>query len=101
MTVERMDNDLRSVLIDLSGGSLLRLHDSVGKAIGVMEGSVWVTQDGDPRDVFVEVGESFVFDRPGLAIAQALAASKVVLFDVEPAARPMRPRDVTVRSGAA
>jgi len=50
-----MDNDLRSVLIDLSGGSLLRLHDSVGKAIGVMEGSVWVTQDGDPRDVFVEV----------------------------------------------
>jgi hypothetical protein len=64
-------------------------------------GKVWVTQQGDPRDIFLGAGDSFVFDRPGLALVQAVVGSTLQLFELEPNARPRRPSDVTVRSGAA
>jgi hypothetical protein len=100
-TIARMEDDLRTVSMSLGKGGLLRLRDPLGKGVGVVEGLVWVTQDGDPRDIFVEPGESFVFDRPGLAIVQALAASQVLLFELPAGAWPTHPRDVTIRGGAA
>jgi hypothetical protein len=95
-----MEDDLRRAPMSLGKGSLLRLRDPVGKAVGVVEGLVWVTQDGDPRDIFVEPGESFVFDRPGLAIVQALAASRVLVFELPRVTWPTHPRDATIRGGA-
>ena len=87
--------------ITLGKNLLLRMRDAVGTGVRLCEGTVWVTQCGDLRDIVLEAGESFVLDRPGVAIVQALAASKVQLFQVEPAQRPKRPQDVTVHAGAA
>jgi hypothetical protein len=94
-------SDLRRGPIRLDTGLWLRFRDSVGSGVSLSGGKVWVTQQGDPRDIFLGAGDSFVFDRPGLALVQAVVGSTLQLFELEPNARPRRPSDVTVRSGAA
>lgn len=34
-------------------------------------GTIWITQEGDPRDIFLAAGERFTFDRPSLALISA------------------------------
>lgn len=69
----------------LTDGALLRLRHRLGATVTVVRGRVWVTQDSDRRDVVLDAGESFVIDRPGLAIVQAFGAACV---DVTPGADP-------------
>jgi hypothetical protein len=80
-----MDTDLNHALTDLPKGSLLQVPRAKGKAVAVVQGLVWVTQDGDPRDQFLHAGQSFVFDRTGLALVQALEPSRLAVFDAHPA----------------
>lgn len=58
--------------IDLQPGKALRMQDARGRRIAVLQGHVWLTQDGDPRDVVLSAGEEFILDRPGLAVLTAL-----------------------------
>ena len=58
--------------IPLHSGQPLRLLNGYGRRITVLEGNVWVTQDGDPRDVVLRAGDDFRFDRPATAILSAL-----------------------------
>lgn len=48
----------------------VQLEDASGWRITAVGGTLWVTQDGDPRDVVLAPGEHFAFDRP-----QALVSS--------------------------
>jgi len=48
--------------------------------LAVFDGLVWVTQDGDPRDAFVAKGGVFTFDRPGLAIVEAVKESRLAVL---------------------
>jgi hypothetical protein len=93
-------SSLQRAPINLETGGALRLRDSIGKAISLCRGKVWITQQGDPRDIFLDVGQSFIFDRPGLALVQAVAASSLLLLEREPGARLKRPNDVGVSTGA-
>jgi Protein of unknown function (DUF2917) len=52
-------------------------------AVSCVVGVVWITQSDDTRDVIVNAGESFVLDRPGLALVAA----------------PIGPATITVASG--
>ena len=94
-------SSLQRAPVKLDTGDALRLRDSVGRGVALLGGKVWITQQGDPRDTFIDGDESFIFDRPGLALVQAMVGSTVLVFQAEPRARPSRPQDVTVRSGAA
>jgi hypothetical protein len=73
---------------ELTRGELLRLRDKRGRGIAVISGAVWLTQDADDRDIVLGPGQSFVLDRPGLALVQALQASALMVFD----ARAPKPR---------
>ncbi len=76
-----METDvMRSGAFALEDGELLRLKGARGRHVGVVHGNVWVTQDGDPQDRVVSSGESFRFDRDGLAIVAPLGGgAKLVL----------------------
>ena len=58
--------------IPLHSGQPLRVENGYGRRISVLEGHVWVTQDGDPRDIVLSVGDDFIFDRRATAILSAL-----------------------------
>lgn len=58
--------------IPLRSGQPLRVQNAYGRRISVLEGHVWVTQDGDPRDIVLSPGDDFVFDRPVDALLSSL-----------------------------
>ena len=72
--------DLLSAATTLAKESLLRFQDAQGRRLFVIDGLVWITQDGDPRDQFVGAGESFEFDRDGLSLVQALEPTRLLML---------------------
>ena len=78
-----MDSNLNHVVTYLSRGALLRRNVVDGQVVTVFKGLVWITQDGDPRDVFVAGGESFAVDRPGLALVEAFEPSVLLVSDAQ------------------
>jgi hypothetical protein len=68
--------------IPLNTGELLDINDGEGLTVECLEGAVWITQSNDPRDVVLNAGESFVLDRPGLALVCAAAGPATVAVAV-------------------
>jgi hypothetical protein len=58
--------------MELDKPQLLRLVDAQGSALFIRAGTAWITQEGGDPDILVQAGESFVFDRKGLAIVSPL-----------------------------
>jgi len=56
----------------------LALQRHAGDRIECVSGTVWLTQDGDLRDIVLDAGESFRLDRTGRALVSALADAGVV-----------------------
>ena len=77
-----MDSGFRQqVLTRLAENQTLRIRDGQGRHLTVVQGMAWVTQDGDPHDVILASGESFTFDRPGLAIVDAFNSTAVLVLE--------------------
>jgi len=55
----------------LAPGGSLQVRDAAGCTVSCCAGTVWITQENDIRDVFLAAGESFTFDRKGLAVIRA------------------------------
>lgn len=69
--------------LDLDQGQLLKVWNGAGNAILCRGGTVWITQEKDPQDIVLEPGESFVIDRSGLTLIEAMKAAAVsVCVDV-------------------
>jgi hypothetical protein len=68
--------------IRLNAGELLDINDGVGFKVECLEGAVWITQSNDPRDIVLNGGQSFVLDRPGLALVCAAAGPATVAVEV-------------------
>lgn len=74
--------------ICLARHQTLEIEQPLGFRIVCRSGSVWITQDGDPRDIIVGSGDTFDFDRPGVAIVNAFRPATV---SVEPVPRVHAP----------
>lgn len=68
---------------EIAKNKILEVKQPLGVTIECLEGSVWVTLDGDSRDVVLDAGQSFVVDRNQRTLLQALDAARVRL--IEPA----------------
>jgi hypothetical protein len=66
----------------LGTGKLIGIDHGQGSRVECVEGAVWITQSNDPRDIVIKGEESFVLDRPGLALVCAAAGPAVVAVDV-------------------
>lgn len=74
-------------LVGLSRHEVRTLAGHPGLRIASHRGRVWITQDGDPRDVVIDAGESHVLDRDGPVYVQALDAAWVLMPAAAPAAQ--------------
>jgi len=74
-----MDNDLLLGTRPLRRGGVARLQRARGQRVECVSGTLWITQDGDRRDVILAPGDAFDFDREG-ALVSALADSRYLLL---------------------
>lgn len=72
---------LQQNITRLARDETLRVHDAGGLHLGVVDGDVWVTQEGDNNDYVLASGASFRFDRNGLALVTALRCPASVLLE--------------------
>lgn len=80
-----MQFDIDHVPFGLTPGTVLKISDAGGKSLRVVEGRVWVTQEGSLDDVFLDAGSSFTFAGRGSTVVTAegpRGAVATVVFDV-------------------
>ena len=76
-----MKNDLLLSARTLPKGAVRRVPMPLGRRLECITGALWLTQDGDRRDVVLGPGDAFDFDSAGDALVSALADSRYVLLE--------------------
>jgi hypothetical protein len=78
-----MNNELNLDARTLGKGRIRRIHEARPYAhrIECLSGALWITQDGDSRDIVLAPGDSFSFDRVGDALISALDDSRFLLLE--------------------
>lgn len=66
-----MHFDLDQAPLNLARGALLKIRDAGGQSFRVVQGRVWVTQEGSLDDVFLDAGSRFTFDGAGASVVTA------------------------------
>ena len=66
-----MNNDLTLPSIALHHGEAHRIDDGRGLRVQCLTGTLWLTQDGDRRDIVLEAGDGATIERDGLSIGEA------------------------------
>jgi Protein of unknown function (DUF2917) len=79
-----MNLELNQDGLCLKRNQVVKVRGGIGHSIVCDSGTVWVTQDGDPRDVILNVGGSFRLDRDGLALVQAFGPAAISIAQPEP-----------------
>ena len=59
------------MVLQLSFNDFLKLHGARGAAIEVLDGKVWITEDGREGDLFLERGRSYRVAGQGLVVVGA------------------------------
>lgn len=60
-------------------GAILVVLKPAGKTVTCVRGSLWITQDGDMKDVVISAGDSYTLERPARMLVSGLEASSVML----------------------
>jgi hypothetical protein len=76
-----MNQDLIQGARTLGKGKIRHLHAESGRRVEVVSGTLWITQDGDLRDIVLGAGEAFDFDRRGEALLSAFDDSRYLVLD--------------------
>jgi hypothetical protein len=67
-----MNIELNQNGLCLKPKQVLTIRGGLGHTVVCHSGTVWVTQDGDVRDIILRAGESFTLERKGPALLQAI-----------------------------
>jgi hypothetical protein len=81
-----MNIGLTQAKISLDSRRGISLKDAAGVAVEVVRGSVWLTMDGDRRDIVLPSGGVHTIERDGLTLVNAIEPSLVRVQP--PRARP-------------
>jgi hypothetical protein len=67
-------------LLELTRARHAHLRGAGGWTVRALAGTVWITLDGDIRDVVLDAGQSFRLDRNSPALLSALGSAKVCVM---------------------
>ena len=79
-------NDLNLASTSLRKGEALHLHNALGQRIESLGGRIWITMDGDLRDIVLDAGEGFTVDRGSDVLLSAISDAQLVLLTSSAAA---------------
>ncbi|MGP0093928.1 MAG: DUF2917 domain-containing protein [Xanthobacteraceae bacterium] len=60
-----------AIKVQLRAREVINIHDGEGLTVACLDGVLWITQANDADDIVIYDGQSFVLDRPGLALVSA------------------------------
>jgi hypothetical protein len=67
--------------LHLAAREILKIHDGAGLLVRCLRGALWITQANDPDDIVIHHGQSFVVDRSGLALVNALVGPADIVIE--------------------
>jgi hypothetical protein len=79
-----MNNDLIQVARALRKGQVLHFRRGRGQRFECLSGNLWITLDGDPRDIILEAGDGFTVDADGAILVSALSDVRFVWLQATP-----------------
>jgi hypothetical protein len=88
--------DTRQARLDLHPEHLATLTQACRARIACLAGTAWITIDGDPRDVVLDRGESFVVDSNANVVVAAIHGPASVVVSA-PLSRNAAPCDRPAR----
>jgi hypothetical protein len=71
----------------ISGDEVARIQDGRGLLLSVQYGTVWITQAGSTKDVFIGAGGSFLIDRDGCALVSLGGSEPAAAITLMPSIR--------------
>ena len=73
-----MRMELQGGAVQLGPDQTLRLRDGAGATVCAVEGTVWITEENQSRDIVLAPGSCYRLRNAGLAIVNALGGSAAV-----------------------
>lgn len=84
-----MNLELNQDGLCLKRNQIVKVRGGLGHTIACDSGTLWLTQEGDMRDIILHAGDSFTLDHSGPALVQALEPGAI---SIAPAALDARAR---------
>ena len=76
-----MKIELKSGAVRLTPHQTLRLREAAGSTVCAVEGSVWITEENQLRDIVLEAGKCYRLRHPGLALTNPLGGIAAVALN--------------------
>jgi Protein of unknown function (DUF2917) len=73
-------HDLTLASTPLRHGEAWHLHHALGQRIEALHGRLWITMDGDLRDIVLDAGEGFTVDRDSDVLLSAIRDARFVVL---------------------
>jgi hypothetical protein len=68
----------------ITGNDVVRIDDARGLVLGAQYGTVWITQAGSSKDVFIADGESFLIERDGRTLVSLVGPETAAVVTLMP-----------------
>ena len=72
--------ELKSGAVRLAPNQTLKVVDGVGSTVCAVEGSVWITEENQAKDIVLERGACYRLRQKGLALVNALGGAAAISF---------------------
>jgi hypothetical protein len=73
--------EMKAGAVKLGAHQTLKVVDGAGSTVCAVEGSVWITEENDPKDIVLEQGNCYRLQHRGVAIVNALGAAAAVTLN--------------------
>jgi hypothetical protein len=77
---KQMTLELKKGAVRLGPNQTLKVVDGQGSTVCAVEGSVWITEENQPKDIVLERGGCYRLRHRGVAIVNSLGGDAAVSF---------------------